>query len=170
MRTIITIILTCLLACSLSACKSKRHFAVTADSKVTAEHLTTSSSEEAETITSGSTERTTKEVLADLAENLSAVITTERLDTSGRVVERTTAVINAERRQETKKKDVAEKRDTTTTERRAEEYHRDTTFTMADMSASVEEELERSPSFGNVLIFVALVAAAVYVFKRIFLC
>jgi hypothetical protein len=122
-----------------------------------------------ETITAGSAERTTEEVLAEFAENLNAVITTERLDTSGRVVERTTAVINAERRQETKKKDVAEKRDTTIIERRAEEYHRDTTFTTADISASVEEDLELSPSFGNVLIFVALVAAAVYICKRFFL-
>lgn len=158
MRVIIATILTALLLAALGGCRSKRDLVAEVSSTATTEHTATASTTLEELLTTSGSSATDKEEEREVEENVTATIVAERLDTSGRVVERMTAIITTDRSEQSKKKEVAEASDTATLRSDYSEQHRDTTIITNDTIASVEEEIERGSGTAGLIVAIVIIA------------
>lgn len=105
--------------------------------------------------------------LINIAEQLEATITTERLDTSGRVVERTTTHLTATKEGRTERQRVAERRDTSATAREVEVIACDTLARTIAEEAKIDYIDENAPNYAGMCIALAIIAAIIYVLNRL---
>lgn len=158
-----------LIAWCASGCCSTRRVSNDIHATTNAERVSEETLQRLIERTQSSAEEQARRVFAELVEDIRATITRERYDSTGRVIERTTADVEINTEAKVNAEETTCTTDTIAEVTRERYEVRDSTRTQATIEAQVEELQESRPSVAMIFVFLAVVAAAVYVLKRIFL-
>lgn len=163
MRLITSIILAGLLAISFLGCRSKRHMTAEATTSIATESRTTATAEElTERIKMNNVNTSIGEDIT-ITEDLTATIVSECLDTSGRVFQRTTAILTNSRHEESKKKIEAQSADTTTERHESKIIISDTSTTTTDINVEYSDVIEREPHSASLLVAFLIIGVLVII-------
>lgn len=153
----------------LYGCGSKKrlHVDVDARSDVMYEHHNSTSLSEVLTNIVKTDGVITEESSQDI--KVVATITTEDLDTTGRVIRRQVASVEIESAHESSRRDVSVIVDSTLSETTVSIVTRDTMAMVTEIAGEISEESVRMPSYGSMLAVTLAIMALVYIMKRLFL-
>ena len=152
-----------------SGCSSTRRVSGDVHATTTAERVSEETLQRLIERTQLSAEEQARRVFAELVEDIRATITRERYDSTGRVVERTTADVEISTEAKINAEETSTTADTIAEVTRERYEVRDSTRTRETIEAQVDEMRETRPSVAMIFVFLVVVAAAAYVLKRFFL-
>lgn len=166
MRTIVTILLACLLVFGLTSCRKSRQLVAEATASENIKSSTTATAEELRERIEWNNVNTSTGEDRTITEDLTATIVSERLDTSGRVIQRTTAILTNNRHEESKKKIDARSADTTTERRESKITLSDTGTITTDTNAEYSEIIEREPHSASLLVAFLIIGVLVIIWRN----
>lgn len=158
MKMIIMIILLAI----LGGCRTSKRLAVNGDSEVEVIQGETLDHSKIESGSSHSLGIDAKEILSTLVEDVKTIVTSTSYDSMGRVTNITEVEVIIEREMaaiEREEEVVIEQKDTMIAE---EMEYRDSLLVTSHQVVSIEEEMERSPSFGAMFLIIALLCLFFY--------
>lgn len=166
MKKYIALLIIALLACG---CNCKRRLSQETNFLLTEERVSDSLVKDSSATEHISHAEQAHQVLEQLFEDIKANIVTERLDTAGRLIERTTAEVVVSKRQVRDEYEARATSDTSVTVNVRTEECRDTTYSSVALNMTEVDVLERSPNPGFMFMCVMIIAVIVYLCRRFFL-